>query len=259
MINYLINVVYALFNRLMKLRPIRLFSERYPVVFNFFIHRFSVKIFTGLPLTMLATALLANLMLIMDFTPDVINSKEFVVADRQVAQWLYLLRTPVLAAAFSWLTLLCNIEFVIALSALAAIIFIVKRKFDCLVAMLIALAGCGITIYVSKNIFQIDRPFQMAYTYEYSFSFPSGHATIAVALYGSLFYFLVRNTASLKLRFWVFNLALAFALLIGFSRLYLCVHYLSDVLGGYMLGSVWLILSISVFEWMRYSKNRIAL
>jgi len=84
---------------------------------------------------------------------------------------------------------------------------------------------------------------------ETSYSFPSGHATIAVAFYGFLIYVVWRNTKS-----WTYKINLLFAGLviiaaIGFSRLYLGVHFLSDVLSGYLLGLLWLIISVSMVEW----------
>jgi undecaprenyl-diphosphatase len=249
------DITHSLVESILRSKPIRWVAREKPELYSSVMRRLSVKRFTGLPLTGLICALAANLLLIMDFTPDVINSKEFVVIDNTVAYWLYSLRMDSIARLLLSFTHLCDIKFITALSVVLLLLLISFGKFQYTRSLLVVLAGSGLTIYLSKNIFQVDRPFGLAYENEYSFSFPSGHATSAVSVYGLLFYFIGRKTNSLKSKMGILIMALVFALLIGFSRLYLCVHYLSDVLGGYMLGSVWLILSIGIFEWQLYSKH----
>jgi undecaprenyl-diphosphatase len=86
---------------------------------------------------------------------------------------------------------------------------------------------------------------------EHSFSFPSGHATIAVAFYGFLAFLAMRGTKRWEKSVNICFAGIAVVLLIGFSRLYLGVHYLSDVWAGYLVGALWLIAGISMCEWLR--------
>jgi undecaprenyl-diphosphatase len=90
---------------------------------------------------------------------------------------------------------------------------------------------------------------------ETNFSFPSGHSTTAMVLFGMISYFLIRNSTSRRQRILFLLLGLTIILLVGFSRIYLGVHFLSDVLGGYLLGATWLILGITVIEWLSYKKE----
>lgn len=103
--------------------------------------------------------------------------------------------------------------------------------------------GSGGVVYAFKHIVERARPLSMpAFFVETSFSFPSGHATIAVVLYGFLWYWFAREkilTQSLRILFF------SLVLLISFSRIYLGVHYVSDVVGGLVLGSI--ILSLCAF------------
>lgn len=80
------------------------------------------------------------------------------------------------------------------------------------------------------------------------YSFPSGHSTGAVAFYGLLVYLIYKNVKNKGLRstLMVFLILLIFA--IGLSRIYLRVHYPSDVLGGFLLGSMYLIVYIFLYE-----------
>jgi len=115
--------------------------------------------------------------------------------------------------------------------------------------LLLTIAGAEIFTAISKIVFHRPRP-ELAIYLEHSFSFPSGHATIAVAFYGFLIYMLTRHFAKWKTRVNVFFAGLIIILLIGFSRLYLGVHYVSDVWGGYLVGALWLIIGISISEWI---------
>jgi undecaprenyl-diphosphatase len=86
-------------------------------------------------------------------------------------------------------------------------------------------------------------------------SFPSGHASISVALYALGFYLLFHAARSSRLkRLWL-ALAILFPLLIGFSRLYLGAHYLSDVLAGWSIGLWWSILVMGVPAFARRRRD----
>ena len=81
---------------------------------------------------------------------------------------------------------------------------------------------------------------------EKSYSFPSGHAMISVLFFGSIIYLVNKHNLKYK-KLITFSLS-TFILLIGISRIYLGVHYLTDVVGGYLLGFIVLFLIIHLFE-----------
>ena len=84
-----------------------------------------------------------------------------------------------------------------------------------------------------------------------SFGFPSGHAMAATLLYGFLAAFGVRQVQAWRWRVLVVLTAGMVVVLVGFSRLYLGVHYLSDVLAGMAAGSAWLVLCLTVVGTLR--------
>lgn len=120
---------------------------------------------------------------------------------------------------------------------------------------MISIIGTSITVTLGKNYFHRIRPFDFSFYKEISFSFPSGHATIAVAFYGFLFYSIIRNSKKYITQLIWLIVGVLFIFFIGFSRLYLGVHYLTDVLTGYSLGFLWLLLSISIREWTIHKKK----
>lgn len=117
--------------------------------------------------------------------------------------------------------------------------------------VLITTGGGGLLDVVMKLFFRRNRPnLPWAILHEHSFSFPSGHSVEAFAMYGMLLYLSMKhlNRAWEKALSVVGALGLAFG--IGLSRIYLGVHYPSDVAAGYFVGGVW-VLAVIAADWRR--------
>ena len=99
-----------------------------------------------------------------------------------------------------------------------------------------------------KATFHRTRPEFAAEFHMTSWSFPSGHAMDSLISYGLLAYWL--RTKFSEWRVLIRITAIAVILLIGYSRIYLGVHYLSDVLAGYSAGMVWLIVCITGYDFI---------
>ena len=228
------------------------FKYKYPRLFRFIIERFTLKKFKGLPLTFFSLAVFFNLFLLFDFTEDVINSKEFIVVDSFITELLFSIRYEPLSKIFYLFSKVCDVNIVVVVGSLTCIYALLNKKNYLLIGVLVSILGSVLTIYLGKYVFKISRPTEFSYYLENYFSFPSGHATIAVSFYGLLFYLFIRNSSSLKKKAQFTLSAFIFIFLIGLSRLYLGVHYFSDVIAGYILGFLWLLVSIGTIEWMKY-------
>jgi len=101
-----------------------------------------------------------------------------------------------------------------------------------------------------KQLFQRKRPLSPLLKAAKGLSFPSGHAIMAVTFYGLLIYILQHTIDAGWLKLFVTFLLILLVLLIGFSRIYLRVHYTSDVLGGFIIGLLWLIISLAMIKWL---------
>ena len=117
-------------------------------------------------------------------------------------------------------------------------------------AVEIGLAGLGgfAINYLMKLYFHRTRPLHPLMDPLQNYSFPSGHATSAIIFYGLLAYLLWKTDIPNVYRYFLTSLLFLFALLIGFSRIYLRLHYPSDVLAGIFIGFAWLALSVWLFE-----------
>jgi membrane-associated phospholipid phosphatase len=121
--------------------------------------------------------------------------------------------------------------------------------------LVVALVGAQLLGSVLKAIFERPRPsFDDPVATADWFSFPSGHAMSSIAVYGAIAYVFADRLCSVRGRIaGLGGLALLVAA-IGFSRLYLGVHYLTDVLAGYSAGLAWLLLAIGLLhagQWRR--------
>lgn len=111
-------------------------------------------------------------------------------------------------------------------------------------ALLLALSTIGVTAAGEglKLVFhRLRPPAYFGYDEPLTYSFPSGHATTSICFYSVLAYILAPWIHSAVRRRLLWAAAIAMFLLIGFSRIYLGVHYPTDVLGGYALGVGWMI------------------
>ena len=163
--------------------------------------------------------------------------------DFLIINFIEQMRTPFLTIFFKSITYLGEWAVVLPIALLVSAILIIKRrkKQDAVLAF-ISLGGLG-TAFLLKNIVHRARPLGGLIN-ETSFSFPSAHAVTSVVFYGFIIYLLLPKIKSKKIKALKIFFISLFVLLIGFSRLYLGVHYLSDVLAGYIIGTIWLLIGI---------------
>ena len=125
-----------------------------------------------------------------------------------------------------------------------------------MLALSIALAN---ELYkILKDWFVRPRPDLEHLVQVESYSYPSGHALVGMVLYFTAAYLLIEGIQSKVAKWFVALLAVVILLLIGASRIFLQVHYLSDVLGGFALGFIWAVIWIFFYHSFkqRYTKKR---
>ena len=96
-----------------------------------------------------------------------------------------------------------------------------------------------------KNILQRPRPNEFRIIEETGYSFPSGHSMVSMAFYGYLIYLIYRYVKNKYLKWTLIVLLIILICTIGISRIYLGVHYTSDVLGGFLISISYLVIYIS--------------
>lgn len=133
------------------------------------------------------------------------------------------------------------------LTFISVIYFYIHKYTTSIFPFLITICGSTVTTFILKALINRTRPSLNFMIYlENSPSFPSGHATAAMALYGFFIYMIyfhfiqASQNKNLLLYKFLFVFFIALIILVGVSRIYLGHHYLSDVLVGYAIGLVWI-------------------
>ena len=244
----LAEVLHAIMTALLKKPFMQRQVIRHPKISAFVAARFETARFLGLTATVLGLLFIYIFGVYLDSVFDFLGSPDVASADTRIANLLYALRDDRLTALFGWITALGGWEIVVTMLTGATAALVLSRRYDLAAGLWLSAVGSQLCVMLLKSFF--DRPRSaLGYFTETSGSFPSGHAASSVAILGMLFYvawrtrILSATTAGLA--------AITVAFLIGLSRVYLVEHYLSDVLNGYLIGSLWLIIGITFCEWRR--------
>lgn len=164
-----------------------------------------------------------------------------------------------LTEAMALLSVIGNYQIMIVANILltAYFLFIRKHRWYSIKIPSIALSSV-LLMSVLKIIFNRPRPLVPLMEPAVGLSFPSGHAMNSVTFFGLLIYFVYRRSLHPALKILIVTLLVLFILGIGFSRIYLRVHYASDVLAGFCMGVIWLTIAVRLLDKMEnYSKAKV--
>lgn len=182
--------------------------------------------------------------------------------DVSVLRFLFAAHNPALTKIFLAFTFLGDALFVLPLTAFLAIFFFYKKQLPYFFLFVGTMVGASVSLFLLKHVVHRIRPDMFPWLVpESGFSFPSGHATLSIAFYGLLAYLWASSadsgasTKRTKSSQWnIFFIWLFLVFGIGLSRLYLGVHYPTDIIAGYLTGFIFLCVGIEIFE--QYAHTR---
>lgn len=177
------------------------------------------------------------------------NEKGINAFDLNILQNVAAHRTDFLNNFFIFITNFGSIEYVCFFAVILSVILIYKKKYNYLISLITLLTGAGILVFTIKDVVKRARPEIMnAVIPENGFSFPSGHTFLSLVFYGLLTYFIFKNVKNIFLKALTLVIGAKLILVISFSRIYLGVHWTSDVIASFLLASVLLSLVIYYLE-----------
>jgi membrane-associated phospholipid phosphatase len=232
--------------------PVRAVRSRFPRASHFAVERLDPRTMTGLGLSVGVLALLAMAWAFAEVVFEVVNGTSIKATDDRVVNLFAMLRTPSLDSFMLAMTYLGSGRTLAVLAAVGVVVALIWKRRGSALMIVLSLVASSIFFSAIKLLIGRPRPpLWSARIVQAQFSFPSGHATTSAAFYGVVAFILVRE---LRLRhrhhIWLEIIAglcaVVLVVLVGVSRVYLGVHYPSDVLAGWTGGATWVALAFVV-------------
>jgi membrane-associated phospholipid phosphatase len=214
--------------------------------------RLSPEGYLGLHLTVGVLIIIAATWIFGHIAEDVVTGDPLTILDAEFSAWLHSHATAKTTAFMFFFTQLGSIIWVLIVS-LCLTLFLWRRKQKyAVIAIALTIPGGLVLNALLKLVFQRARPtFDDPLLTLFTYSFPSGHTMSATILYGLLAVFAVAKIKAWSWRILIILLATILISLVGFSRIYLGAHYLSDVLAAIAEGLAWLAVCLTAVDTVR--------
>ena len=232
--------------------------RRFAPQLEFLLDRLSPRGYLGLHLTIGILLMIGASWLFGGIAEDVVTGDPLTVVDHHIAEWFHERRTPGLTTMMQLVSRLASPTWVVGIVMITVLVLWWKHRLYRLLALVLVLPGGMILGFLLKITFHRERPsFEDSFLIFNGYSFPSGHTMAAKLLYGLLAVFAVIALKAWHWRVGAVLGALVLALAVGFSRVYLGAHYLSDVLGAAAAGFAWLVLCLTAVDTLRRMRGHL--
>ncbi|KAF0826172.1 phosphatase PAP2 family protein [Cytobacillus firmus] len=203
----------------------------------------------------LAVSIIGGFLLLFIEIVDELKEEELIRFDESVIQYVQAFISPRHTEYMSVVTFLGSVKW-LAFSVLIAAVLLFLFKKRSLAWFMVLSSGLGALFnLLLKWIFKRERPDIRPLIEEQGFSFPSGHSMGSFIFYGSLAYMIIHLAKRKRWKAaWTMMLG-CFIMMIGLSRIYLGVHFPSDVIAGFAAGGAWLTIMIIGFRYYEYRKK----
>lgn len=180
---------------------------------------------------------------------DTLKTEAMADYDYQITEFVISYRSPMLTDYFTMMTNMGDVYgYAIVFGVCAIISFTVFKRWKHIVQILLVLVLAALSNIVLKRFIDRARPDIEHLVVVKTLSYPSGHAMAAMAFYGFLMYLVYRFNINKYLKIGLMLLLGVIILSIGISRIYLGVHFPSDIAGGFIAGFIWVIFCVLIFD-----------
>ena len=211
--------------------------------------RLSSAGYRGLNVALGAIVIIAAAWLFGGIAEDVVTGDPLTKVDVQLAEWFHRHAIPAVTTFMLMVTHAHSMAGIVAFAIILAVVLIWKRERYWLIVLALVVPGGMLLNVATKYAFHRARPsFHDPILTLPTYSFPSGHAAAATLFYGVLAAYLVARTPSWRTRTRIVLSAFFIIFLVALSRLYLGVHYLSDVLAAFAEAVAWLAVCLTALH-----------
>ena len=164
------------------------------------------------------------------------KSSQGILFDLKLLEIIHETANPVVFNIMKFISYLGSENFLIPAMAVIIIYNIFKKNMRESLFLLVNTLGSFVLNFIAKAIFQRARPLDFSLVKQGGLSYPSGHSMVVMSMYLAIFYLLTRNIKDENKRIFIGIIVGIYILLMGISRMYLGVHWPTDIIGGYILG-----------------------
>lgn len=217
-------------------------TSRMPKAWGFIKDRFRMGKWYGIGLTVGVACFSFSILSFAAIVHSLSEKGKLFHLDLEINAYLIRVANPGFTGFLGIITDLGSIYLVVIVAAIVGVILFIRKNWWRLLSLCLAVGIGQAVLNILKVAFQSPRPKTELFVFGYTF--PSGHVFSATVIYGFCIYLTFRfiHNATVK---WIVSALLALLiLLIGLSRIYLGVHWFSDILAGFVTGFAWLLLCI---------------
>lgn len=230
--------------------------EKYKTLFKQYINDY--KLVPEFSTIIIALAVMVAAIICFHELTEGLSDNELNVFDNFIIQEVIAFRTPFNTEFMKSMTFIGNSIGYFLIVPILTIFFIIRKNWRLSLQIAIVLLLSSGLNNVLKNFFARERPPEIdRLVFADFYSFPSGHAMSAITFYGFIIYLSFILIKKTWLKYSIICLCVAMIILIGVSRVYLGVHYPSDILAGYFAGLGWLMFCILVLNIITLSKLKL--
>ncbi|WP_461611304.1 phosphatase PAP2 family protein [Cytobacillus kochii] len=164
--------------------------------------------------------------------------------------------TPALTTFIDRFTFLGSVLWFVIATVVVIVLLVLKKKYALAIYICLTSGVGALLNWALKHYFKRERPDILPLIEETGYAFPSGHSMGSFIFYGSLAFVIIHVAKKTSMKWAVAIIMGLLILSIGLSRIYLGVHYPSDVAAGFLVGAIWLMLSIMVFHMYEHIFNK---
>lgn len=176
------------------------------------------------------------------------NSSEGILFDVALLESIHSYNNPVVLSIMKFISFIGSGYFLVPVLAIVIIYTLVKKKYYISKLLLVSSLGSWVLNYVLKLIVNRSRPFDFFLVEQGGLSYPSGHSMVSMSLYLTFAYLISKDEYFKDKNKIIYTAALLDVLLMGISRMYLGVHWPTDIIGGFIMGYIFFQVTVAMIK-----------